>query len=266
MDISVVSDLTFSDALRTVLSGEDEDDDDPPVLEPVTIIPDDDGTVSHQIVIDVQALGIELDAEYDKLVAMGLRADTNSSGVLITGRAVNTGTATLTIETVNGDTTVRITVTALPPESGSKADPVPSTWTGTLIEGDDGVYRFTVYVPVNLTAAEIAQLDDSSISRSVTANVTDSTGVRARFVKLAGEYVIEIYGETDDPDEATVVSVAYQIGIHQYTQAINGKIADAPLERSGGRRPSGGGCDAGFGALALGSLAPFAVLKKRTSR
>jgi hypothetical protein len=66
-----------------------------------------------------------------------------------------------------------------------------------------------------------------------------------------------------------LTAIGYQVGIHQYTQVLDGKLTDASLTRTSedNSAKSGGGssgCDAGFGAFALLAAAGAVALSKKS--
>lgn len=80
---------------------------------------------------------------------------------------------------------------------------------------------------------------------------------------------IKITGTVTDKSKAAVKSVKFRVGAVAYTQAVDVKLVDtkftdkstdssAPTHKS-----SGGGCDAGFGVIALFAAA---VIKRRTMK
>jgi hypothetical protein len=160
-------------------------------------------------------------------------------------------------------------------EQDTKTNTTPSEWTGSIIPSGSGVYTFTVFVPIDLTADEISKVQDVDamlVGGSKSGAVIITTRKSDEPGRGAGESAfVRITGTTSTPDDVAVTSVTYRIGIHKYTQDMNVKLADTAVTASGGSEPApstsgGGGYDAGAGSAALFALTAAAIRGRKAKR
>jgi hypothetical protein len=210
-----------------------------------------------------------------ELEDMGLNVTIDDGEIVIEGAAVDIGTVELVVVLGNGETkTVTFTVDPIL-ERDTKTNKTPSEWTGSIIPSGSGVYTFTVFVPIDLTADEISRVEDvdAVVGGGVKTGVSITTRKSDEPGRGAGESAfVRITGTTENPDDVAVTSVTYRIGIHKYTQEMNVKLADTAVTTSGGSEPApstssgGGGCDAGAGSAALFALMVAAILGRKAKR
>ena len=78
---------------------------------------------------------------------------------------------------------------------------------------------------------------------------------------------IKITGSVSDRSKAAVKSVKYRVGSVVHTQDVNVKLTDTQFtDKSTGQAAtgsSGGGCDAGFGAIALLAAAGALIIRRK---
>jgi hypothetical protein len=248
--------------------GSNSDDDssgEAVVVRPV--VPDSNGTVHFDPITfsdsngnAIKAADIPKSSGLEKLGDMGLNAVINDDGeVEITGAAEYAGEVTFEVELADGSS-ASVTITIDPidqPSDGGRTNTAPSAVTGELFL--DG--SFEVYVPLGLTAKELAlALKANSASAVMSPSAFTTAAVTSYSSRGAGDYrgaaelaALVITGTSSAPEDLTIETVSYTVGINRYTKTLNTPISETAVETEGTSQKSsgGGGCEAGFGVFAL---------------
>jgi hypothetical protein len=261
--------LQASDADGSNSSDSDDSGDnssgDEVVVEPV--VPDSNGTVHFDPITftdsngnTIKAADIPKSSGLEKLGDMGLNAVINDDGqVEITGVAEYAGEVTFEVELADGSSKpVTITIDPIDqPSDGGRTNTTPGDVTGELFL--DGA--FEVYVPLGLTAKELdLALKANSASAVMSPYVFTTAAVTSYSFRGAGDYrgagelaALVITGTSSAPEDLTIETVSYTVGINRYTKTLNTPISKTAVESEGTSQKSsgGGGCEAGFGVFAL---------------
>ena len=201
-------------------------------------------------------------SEQSELEAIGVTAGIKGGKLVLNGEPRATGTFTITCALSDGTTKrVKITINELEKSVGSLAEPTKSGTDWTVeYSGSREAPSFVMWLPVTVDSKEGFKEQPTVIfeGASGSASIVEGSG------KGASAKWIKITGTVSDRTKAAVKSIKYRVGAVAYTQVMNVKLTDTKFtDRTTGETAgsSGGGCDAGFGLLAL--AAAGAVLRRR---
>ena len=230
-----------------------------------SVTPDANGRISEQPVQLPNNQTASSIVEQQRLNANGIEARVGADGkLLISGEPKDIGVFPITVILSDGtNATINIEVKAVPVPAETLVNPSESrTAWNTIISGTD----FEITLTIKLDASPAGRVEQPSLV--MTGGVVDESEIQQSKARGAsGERLVKFSGTLTDPANAKIEAVKYRVGVVEYTQVIKDgvKLSDTnvtqktPDTQSGGS--SGGGCDAGFGVLAL--LAAGAIITKK---
>ena len=241
--------------------------EDIPMALTSTVQPDKDGKVADTTV-EASGKTVASVAAADAAAfkaASGLDVEVKDGKVVFkAGTPIDAGDFTVAVTLSDGTkANVKLTV--------KEAPAVPSTtliapakakteWT-TLYNRSTKAFTLTVPITVpagvaGLKLTAFAYIDGKEIKGTEVPAKAKGADVTKKF---------EFKGTCDDPAKVTISSVKYRIGTVPYTQDANVKLSDTNITTTdtapAAKSSSSGGCDAGFGVLALAAAAAI-VLRK----